>query len=76
MGFEGTSLPEPREAGDVVGGHALLLVGFDLEARVWRVRNSWGTGWGESGYAWLPWAWTGLPWCGEAHALRAIRRAA
>lgn len=69
-------LPTPREAGDVVGGHAVLLVGYDIPSRAWRVRNSWGVGWGEKGYAWLPWEWTGLPWCGEAHATRAIRRAA
>jgi hypothetical protein len=74
MGLAGASLPPPREAGDVVGGHAVLLVGYDLPARVWRVRNSWGEEWGEGGYAWLPWEWTSLPWCGEAHALRAIRR--
>jgi C1A family cysteine protease len=76
MGLADVSLPHPADAGDVVGGHAVLLVGYDLNSRLWRVRNSWGTGWGEGGYAWLPWAWTGLPWCGEAHALRAIRRAA
>ena len=74
MGHQGPALPHPADAGEVVGGHAVLLVGYDLEARVWRVRNSWGEGWGEGGYAWLPWAWTSLPWCGEAHALRAIRR--
>lgn len=75
MGFSGTMLPPPREAGDVVGGHAVMLVGYDLAARVWRVRNSWGEGWAEGGYAWLPWEWTSLPWCGEVHAVRAIRRA-
>lgn len=62
-------------SGDVVGGHAVALVGYDLAAQCWVVRNSWGPQWGEGGYALLPWAWTALPWCGELHVLRAIRHA-
>lgn len=66
-------LPEP--AGEVTGGHAVALVGYDLGARAWVVRNSWGVEWGIGGYALLPWRWVSLPWCGEAHVLRAVRRA-
>ena len=69
----GDVLPEP--AGEVIGGHAVLLVGYDLGLRAFRVRNSWGTSWRDGGYAWLPWAWIRAPWCGEVHALRAVRRA-
>lgn len=29
--------------------HAVLLVGTDATG-VWKVKNSWGTGWGESGF--------------------------
>jgi hypothetical protein len=71
--FTGDTLPEPT--GDVIGGHAVLLVGYDLALRCFRVRNSWGSAWRDGGYAWLPWAWIRAPWCGEAHALRAVRRA-
>lgn len=71
-GFTGEVLPEP--GGEVIGGHAVLLVGYDLALRCWRVRNSWGRTWGDGGEAWLPWSWTKAPWCGEAHALRAVRR--
>lgn len=32
------------------GGHAVLIVGYDDEEEYFIVKNSWGTGWGESGY--------------------------
>ncbi len=31
-------------------GHAMLLVGYDLDAKELLVRNSWGPGWGDGGY--------------------------
>lgn len=36
-----------------VGGHAVALIGFDDEKKAWLIKNSWGEGWGESGYAWI-----------------------
>ncbi len=33
--------------------HAICLVGWDEGRQAWRLRNSWGTGWGESGYMWI-----------------------
>ncbi len=45
-------LPAPNA--DLDGaGHAVCLVGFDEDRRSVKVRNSWGTRWGEHGYAWL-----------------------
>lgn len=35
---------------DYVGGHALLIVGYDLDTRQFTVENSWGTSWGDNGY--------------------------
>lgn len=39
----------------VAGGHQIALVGLDVDRQAVRVRNSWGTGWGDGGYAWLRW---------------------
>jgi len=30
--------------------HAVIAAGYDLTNGFWNVRNSWGAGWGESGY--------------------------
>ena len=37
----------------IVGYHCVSIVGWDDEKGAWLVRNSWGTGWGEKGYAWV-----------------------
>ena len=36
-----------------LGGHAMALVGYDDSRGAFRVLNSWGTRWGEGGYAWV-----------------------
>ncbi len=35
------------------GGHAVVLVGYDDAKKAFKVRNSWGTGWGLGGYFWM-----------------------
>jgi hypothetical protein len=40
-------------AGKQLGGHAMLVVGYDDSRNAFRVLNSWGTGWGDAGYYWL-----------------------
>ena len=38
----------------LLGGHAVLLVGYDKNKKVFIVRNSWGTSWGDKGYFYMP----------------------
>ncbi len=45
-------MPSPSEA--VVGGHAVLMVGYDDAHDRFKVRNSWGTSWGQEGYFEMP----------------------
>jgi len=33
-----------------VGGHAIVIVGYDSNEQYWIVKNSWGSYWGEGGY--------------------------
>jgi len=37
-------------SGDYVGGHAILIVGWDDAAQAFIVKNSWDTTWGENGF--------------------------
>ena len=48
-------LPAPHE--QVVGGHAVLVTGYDDKELRFTVRNSWGTGWGKDGYFTIPYAY-------------------
>lgn len=43
-------MPSPTET--MLGGHAMLIVGYNETHFI--VRNSWGPGWGEGGYCYIP----------------------
>lgn len=38
-----------------MGGHAMVIVGYDDGRGAYKIMNSWGTGWGEGGFCW--WAY-------------------
>lgn len=50
------------------GGHAVTITGWGYINNKfhWRLLNSWGTGWGEGGYAWLP---EEYPWIENAYVI-------
>jgi len=50
-------MPKPKEK--MLGGHAVLGVGYDDAQKRFLVRNSWGTGWGMKGYFTLPYDYAG-----------------
>jgi C1A family cysteine protease len=60
-------IPYPTKGEKIAGGHAVVAVGYDDNMKIKNlnsgatetkgallIRNSWGTGWGASGYGWLP----------------------
>lgn len=50
-------IPMPGLHESVQGGHAILIVGYDDEKQLYIFRNSWGTGWGDKGYGYIPYAY-------------------
>jgi C1A family cysteine protease len=48
-------MPTPKER--LLGGHAVLAVGYDDAKKRFLVRNSWGRGWGLKGYFTMPYAY-------------------
>ncbi len=59
-------IPFPSPLDKIEGGHAVVAVGYDDKMKIKNrfggeetegaliLRNSWGEGWGEAGYGWLP----------------------
>ncbi len=47
-------VPMPSTNESVLGGHAVLCVGYDTAKDVFYVRNSWGVQWGQQGYFEMP----------------------
>jgi pimeloyl-ACP methyl ester carboxylesterase len=39
--------------GDIQGGHCYVINGIDEDAGVFRIKNSWGRGWGVKGHAFI-----------------------
>lgn len=48
-------MPKPKEK--VLGGHAVMAVGYDDKKQAIIVRNSWGKEWGDKGYFYMPYAY-------------------
>lgn len=67
-------VPLPKPGEQEQGGHEVLCLGYDLPMQLALMQNSWGSGWGQRGYFWMPFAvidapdtdlWmvhTGRPW--------------
>lgn len=54
-------LPVPTRRDPFLGGHAVLAVGYDHARRLIMFRNSWGAGWGDHGYGYLPYPFLASP---------------
>jgi hypothetical protein len=46
--------PETINVRSAPSGHAMLIVGYDLDEKVYFVRNSWGPGYGQNGFINIP----------------------
>jgi len=42
-----------KETNNRTVNHGIVIVGWDDTKSAWRIKNSWGTGWGDQGFAWV-----------------------
>lgn len=47
-------VPMPARGEQVLGGHAVLLAGYDDARQVFICQNSWGANWGDKGFFYMP----------------------
>jgi hypothetical protein len=47
-------VPMPNKSEKSLGGHAVMAIGYDEDKNHFIIRNSWGTGWGDKGYFYMP----------------------
>ena len=50
-------VPIPAKNESLLGGHAILVVGYDDSKSRWICMNSWGTTWGDNGFFYLPYSY-------------------
>ena len=50
-------VPLPPRGEQLIGGHAVLAVGYDDKLQSFIVRNSWGKSWGKRGYCTMPYGY-------------------
>jgi hypothetical protein len=60
-------IPAPGAVDRLEGLHAVVAVGYDDSRKQLIIRNSWGTGWGDGGYALLPYEYL------ERYGVEAVR---
>lgn len=64
-------MPQPNE--QIVGGHAVMIVGYDDSKECVIVRNSWGADWGDKGYFYMPYKYvTNINLAADFWSIRAI----
>lgn len=49
--------PLPSNGESVLGGHAVMAVGYDDAMHRFIVQNSWGKGWGDDGFFYMPYSY-------------------
>ncbi len=54
-------VPLPPRGEQLIGGHAVLAVGYDDSIQSFIVRNSWGEGWGIKGHCTMPYGYLTNP---------------
>lgn len=69
-------IPMPdTQSEKLLGGHAMMLVGYDDKSQTFTFRNSWGKDWGNNGYGTIPYQYitsTDLAYPNEFWSVRSV----
>ena len=47
------TIPIPKDDEKHLGAHAMLIIGYNDEKKLFKIKNSWGERWGNKGYAYI-----------------------
>lgn len=56
------------------GGHAVLFTGYNDKTRLLEFQNSWGDGWGDRGYGFLPYPYVENGYADDFWTIRMVRQ--
>ena len=62
----------PSDPNTCYGGHAICLVGWNPESKLFKFKNSWGDDWGQEGYGYLSYAYI-RDFCWDAWEIKDLR---
>jgi len=80
MKSTGGNIPTPDVKHErLLGGHAVMVVGYDEAKQVLIMRNSWGPAWGDQGYFYMPYSYFKLglvmdAWTATSTTLKTAKR--
>jgi C1A family cysteine protease len=66
-------MPLPASNEQVVGGHAVMVVGYNDAKQVFVIRNSWGASWADKGYFYMPYAFITSNNCSDFWTLKIVK---
>jgi len=65
-------VPYPVRSDKIVGGHAILCLDYDDEKDWYVIMNSWGKGWGDNGFCYIPQPVMHSALCDDCFSIRSM----
>lgn len=66
-------MPMPKKGEEVLGGHAVMAVGYNDTTSEFIVRNSWGEEWGDNGYFYIPYEFMTSEDCSDFWVIERVK---